>query len=381
VGRYHGSFNYVQTLRYLYITAQNYLTDDMYDHTIDNTAVLEQPHANLVKADISQLFRDAGTLFVPINSGERKAWVVIGMIAHLTGDIYAHRAIVPREALALADQAAFHGTRFRASEFQSNSESVHTCGESALAKDILLDALNNFARADQEGRVRTGCWACARTAIEHNALKFNAIQSIITNKNLPVIYPDLSPGIKWAYYEDYAGKNSFYGRRFAQSKYAMQNIFGGLMSGIAFDSYWLVPSNENNPRSLADTLAMDYLVDYTRAAQPDAPWLQDEKHYANSNYFCNGGPDTTCGTAELHYVVYPTAADAFNRTNALPLQGEGKQCNRRPTPGEAGPHGPNPTLPLKDTFRLWGKATRWEKTPWNWFFCIACFGWAWMAIL
>lgn len=40
----------------------------------------------------------------------------------------------------------------------------------------------------------------------------------------------------------------------------------------------------------------------------------------------------------------------------------------------------NPNI-TEDTefFTLWGKATKWEKTPLNWFLLIVCFGWIWMA--
>jgi hypothetical protein len=34
---------------------------------------------------------------------------------------------------------------------------------------------------------------------------------------------------------------------------------------------------------------------------------------------------------------------------------------------------------VKDCFKLWGITTKWEKTPLNWFLCIVCFGWIWMA--
>jgi hypothetical protein len=30
-------------------------------------------------------------------------------------------------------------------------------------------------------------------------------------------------------------------------------------------------------------------------------------------------------------------------------------------------------------FNLWGKETKWKKTPLNWFLLIVCFGWIWMA--
>jgi uncharacterized repeat protein (TIGR02543 family) len=33
----------------------------------------------------------------------------------------------------------------------------------------------------------------------------------------------------------------------------------------------------------------------------------------------------------------------------------------------------------KNYFHLWGKTTKWEKTPLNWFLCIVLFGWIWMA--
>ena len=36
-------------------------------------------------------------------------------------------------------------------------------------------------------------------------------------------------------------------------------------------------------------------------------------------------------------------------------------------------------LNQKQYFKLWGKITRWEKTPLNWFLLIVCFGWIWMA--
>jgi hypothetical protein len=34
---------------------------------------------------------------------------------------------------------------------------------------------------------------------------------------------------------------------------------------------------------------------------------------------------------------------------------------------------------LTDYFTLWGKLTKWEKTPMNWILLIVCFGWIWMA--
>jgi hypothetical protein len=38
-----------------------------------------------------------------------------------------------------------------------------------------------------------------------------------------------------------------------------------------------------------------------------------------------------------------------------------------------------PAIETKDYFKLWGKVTKWEKTPLNWFLCIVLFGWIWMA--
>ena len=37
--------------------------------------------------------------------------------------------------------------------------------------------------------------------------------------------------------------------------------------------------------------------------------------------------------------------------------------------------------PAEDTFKLWGKQTEWEKTPLNWFLCVALFGWIWMTFI
>jgi hypothetical protein len=40
----------------------------------------------------------------------------------------------------------------------------------------------------------------------------------------------------------------------------------------------------------------------------------------------------------------------------------------------------DPTPPAqKDSFKLWGKVTKWEKTPLNWFLLIVAFGWIWMS--
>lgn len=38
-----------------------------------------------------------------------------------------------------------------------------------------------------------------------------------------------------------------------------------------------------------------------------------------------------------------------------------------------------PTVNTKDYFKLWGKTTKWKKNTLNWFLCIVCFGWIWMA--
>jgi hypothetical protein len=48
-------------------------------------------------------------------------------------------------------------------------------------------------------------------------------------------------------------------------------------------------------------------------------------------------------------------------------------------PKDPDPKDPESPVEKKEFFKLWGKTTKWEKSPLNRFLLIVCFGWIWMA--
>ena len=340
--RYHGGENYVATLWYLFAIARGYLHTPNYTHIgFRPTFITNTAHVEGMERDITALFTEFSA-----TTQELRAWTVMGMIFHLVADIYAHRTIVPVDVArqGLYSGGGFHATRFRASEFPGVSiwnrllrvifqfDFSHTCGGIFTNRVPRDDAsiMNDMLRGSQAER-RRGCWACTRRAIELQVLEFRDIKHVIENRDTVVTFPDGTRGPVWHFYEDYIGAGGFHAPRVRQSVFALQHVVNAFVNNGVFSSYWLVPSNVNNPRSLADELVLDFIVDYTRVTMPDAGWLQQPRYFARSTFWCNGGPNTTCGNTELHYVIYPTYMDAFHRRNALQTQGAGRLCNRRPT--------------------------------------------------
>ena len=340
--RYHAHENYLATLWYLFAIARAYLHTPDYTHVgfrpsfIANTA-----HVEGMERDITALFTEFGA-----TTPELRAWTVMGMVAHLVADIYAHRTIVPLEAAqqGLYAGEGFHARRFRAIDFPEVSiwnrllrvifqlDFDHTCGGIITNRVPRDDAsiMSDMQRQGQAAR-RRGCWACAERAIELQVLEFRDVKHVIANPDATVTFPNGTRGPLWHFYEDYTGAGAFYPERIRQSVFALQHVVNAFVNNGVFSSYWLVPSNVNNPRSAADNLVLDFLVDHTRTTMPDAGWLQQPRYFARSTFWCNGGPGSTCGITEIHYVIYPTYMDALNRTNALQTQGAGRLCNRRPT--------------------------------------------------
>jgi hypothetical protein len=80
-----------------------------------------------------------------------------------------------------------------------------------------------------------------------------------------------------------------------------------------------------------------------------------------------------------------TLTDASKASTAFTMPGSNATVTATykdaPTdPKDPDPKNPEPPVEKKEFFKLWGKMTKWEKSPLNWFFLIVCFGWIWMAL-
>jgi hypothetical protein len=76
-----------------------------------------------------------------------------------------------------------------------------------------------------------------------------------------------------------------------------------------------------------------------------------------------------------------TIADAYSATTTftMPAGNVTVTANYKDAPKDPAPKDPEPPVEKKEYIKLWGKTTKWEKSPLNWFFLIVCFGWIWMA--
>jgi hypothetical protein len=322
--RYHAGSNYVQTLRFLYEIAVNYNNTAEFNHATFRPGYTQNSAAaiadfNVISSDITALFNEFNA---PANNPARRAWIVMGMAAHLAGDIYSHRRIVP--ALATTNlpgtdspfASGFHDTRFRASEFTTVSpftrfwrmlflnDAYHSCGGVIFGRVSRADTeiMEDLRNGSQAAR-RRGCWACVSRGIELGVLEFRDIKHVINNRNASVRFPDGVNRPLWQYYEDFIGTPSFYAARVTQSGTALRSVMSGFINDETFQSYWLMPTAGSG-------IVMDFLWPYARtvylAARSESPnegWLRNATYHRFSTFRC--GSPTTCnfpGTGE-HYMV------------------------------------------------------------------------------
>jgi len=328
-GRYHAGQNYVQTLRFLYEVARGYLHDAGFNHTTFRPSYTQNNAGSI--ADFNQISADITALFTqfnaPANNPTRRAWVVVGVIAHLVGDIHAHRTIVPTQALtdglindpASANNTGFHSTRFRASEFPNVSffnrlfriifggDFTHTCGGvfSPLVRDD-ISLLNAMQHAPTQGINRRGCWACVSRSIELGVLEFRDIQHVIANHNSSARFPDGVSRPIWQFYEDHHAPYGFFARRVEQSRIALQNVVRGMQNNTSFSSYWLMPSGSND-------LILDFFWPYARtvyinaqAQSPNEGWLRNVNYHRFSTFRCGIRASCNFPSTDEHYLHAPS---------------------------------------------------------------------------
>jgi|GEM_PF-785456 len=138
-----------------------------------------------------------------------------------------------------------------------------------------------------------------------------------------------------------------------------ESISQGLLISIVDDEkYFLLPGEDDYTFKMVgtDNGKMTYTIEYADSDELD-PSSQNE--YKNVILTPGKTMTSTAGdtitTSDVHLLV--TNKDG---TPIATVNTDGTETN------------------LKQFFKLWGKVTRWEKTPLNWFLLIICFGWIWM---
>ncbi len=163
---YHGVGNYIATVRFLYTLARHYKYGISYDA---NSFI---PLMGLSKTTTGQinmnriLNTDIPAMFTKYNAetNEKKSTVVMGMLFHLLGDIYAHRSIVPCSSIDYDNRTAYgngelgnEGKYFVVSDFVDDCsnhvipESYYTVEETeerTVTSEDIFSAFLDVMRAD-----------------------------------------------------------------------------------------------------------------------------------------------------------------------------------------------------------------------------------------
>jgi len=300
--RLHGAGNYVKTFRYLFDVAKGYRYTSGYNHTTyapsyystSVTTPVTQVHTadennirDSLRGLITEMFGQncvrSGSTFVKPTTATDKYWVVLGILAHFVGDLYAHRTIVPYEAVSGTNPLTKSGTKFGSTDFPARKIIPwHPAGNNSFDIDLMKDVLYNTPSCK--------CWGCFQRTCELGVMGFSKIKYYANSNG--------------SWYEDFYGTGYFYARRLRAAKNVLwQNYAMIYYNDQPFDTWFLLPGIYGNEAQLELKLDLlwQYSYDYERSSGIYQGWLRNSGDYRYTTFLCN---KTSCTAApKAHYVV------------------------------------------------------------------------------
>ncbi len=298
--QFHGSWNYVKMLKYLFDLADGYSNSFAFNHTNWNPAYYNNnntgPYNN--SSEDYEKYTQAKSVItsIMISKGaitqQQKKLVVLGIMAHLIGDIYAHRTIVPYSAVQGTNPSTHNGTQFGSSDFlYSTVPAYHNL--SGATKDIhLMHIAYLINNSNQNSLNCCRCWNCFQRTAELAILQFFKIKYYSTNSD------------SGAWYEDYYGTGYFYARRLRAASYVLWQLYAMIYyDDQDFSTYFLIPGIYGDEAQYQ--LKVDLLWKYSYNVQKNNTyqdsWIGTSSYYVYSTFLCN---KSSCSVSSSpHYVV------------------------------------------------------------------------------
>ena len=314
---YHAIGNYVAAARYLYALARFYQYGTAVDFNAFDAALTgigrsyEATNRQDIDSDIQYMVQFCAPLLpADMPQRERLATAAFGMLFHLLGDIYAHRAVVPVSAVSVTDRTSYgtgsggnEGKYFVLSDFRTTCSDHRPAGGEAYraqrhalleeAMQAMGEGFFPFALAFARfifyaifGRLFTTETPYTFTAEDDlkllqlavnipqnsgslcaDAPCFYAMQRIaqlgvLQFKDVKYFLNDSRYSAAQAYYEDQAPGNAFYYRRYEVARAVMQQFVTDFGANRAFNPENFLPIYTEQMR--AYRLRLDCLYNYLK---------------------------------------------------------------------------------------------------------------------
>ena len=226
----HAAHNYVQTLKFFYLCANNLRNGKLADEAVESAAglvgfgndlVLLDRTKKLIKADILSGVNEANPT--------ARYFKVLGFAMHLVGDTFAHRTIVPKYTVAGTNPVEpIYSTSATSFDARIGTKHFITDSTHIVESDITL---KDWARhsATKEDQICPK-WKCFQRAVNLGVMEFRDIKRFSPMEKIPP-------------YEDY---KDFCKERYVDAVDNCETLFAESYEKQAFSGvYILYPTRKN----------------------------------------------------------------------------------------------------------------------------------------
>lgn len=254
----HASGNYVSVLKFLYQCAGYLRIGKDIEQAIAladaETKISETNNGPSLITSVRTLIKTSILDNVSETSNNAKYYKVMGFAMHLTGDVYAHRTIVPKytvkgtnpSTVKYSTNVTSADARFGTSDFKPKSS--HERHSDATLKEWAADSFH------LQGSI-CNRWNCFQRTVNLGVMEFKDIKNFTSEGENQDIYED---------------KSNFCKERYADAKLCCEVLFEESYEKYEFDGiYILCPTEEN--------VKLNAFKTYAQKAGQDISWYDAEE--------------------------------------------------------------------------------------------------------
>ena len=222
----HASDNYVKTLKFLYQCAKYLRSGKSVDNAISlansDSKADSMTHWSELKAAVKELLGNnilSGS-GIAENTAEARFYKVLGFAVHLTGDVFAHRTIVPAYTVSgtnpktavMSKNTNSADAKFGTNDFNTTSHTMESDAKLSAWAEKSYDYRNSICKR----------WKCFQHTVNLGVMEFKDIKNFSTN------------AVSTGTYED---NINFCKERYADAKLACECLFSDAYDKETFDYF------------------------------------------------------------------------------------------------------------------------------------------------